>query len=178
MMRQKSNQEEIMPKTSRQAAVFISVFLMVFVFNVYSVRAAKKKIEPRLDKDRAKIMQIVREWVPALRSGDVERNLSFFTEDIVVAGSGSKEISVGQKEVRKLLTQILESSKPEECSIKVQSIQVNGEWAELCAKFTAVWEPKKEGIKQMQEASNYIWLLKHQPDGSWKIARFLFYPEN
>jgi uncharacterized protein (TIGR02246 family) len=167
-----------MTKPSRQAAILISFFLMVFVFNVYAAKAAKRKIEPRTDKDRAKIMQIVREWVPALRSGDVERNLTFFTEDIVIAGPESKGISVGQKEVRKLLTQLLESSRPEEVSIKVQSIQVNGEWAELGAKFTAVWEPKKEGIKQMQESSNYIWLLKHQTDGSWKIARFLFYPDN
>jgi hypothetical protein len=60
----------------------------------------------------------------------------------------------------------------------VQTIQVNGEWAELCAKFSVVWEPKKEGIKRVEESSNYFWLLKKQPDESWKIARFLFYPDN
>jgi uncharacterized protein (TIGR02246 family) len=167
-----------MTKAVRQAVLFVSVFLILLILSEYPVWAAKKKSVPRKDKDRAMIMQIVTEWVPALGSGDLERPLSFFTEDIVIVGAGIKEIYVGQKEVRDLLTQILDNYRPEECSIKVQSIQVNGEWAELCAKFTAVWEPKKEGIKPMKESSNYLWLLKHQPDGSWKIARFLFYPDN
>ncbi|MBA4393169.1 MAG: hypothetical protein C0407_06425 [Desulfobacca sp.] len=167
-----------MTKPRRLLALFVSVFLFLSVFNAGSVFAAKKrKSAPRMDKDRVKIMQIVKEWVPALRSGDVERITAFFTEDIVIVGSKSQEIYAGQNEVKKLLTQILDNLRPEECSIKIQSIQVNGEWAELYAKFSAAWEPKKEGIKAAHEANNYLWVLKHQSDGSWKIARFLFYPE-
>jgi len=165
-----------MAKAARSATLAIFVLIIQCALNVYPLWAGKKNSEPRKDKDRAGIMQIVTKWVPALRSGDVERNLSFFTEDIVIAGPGSNELYAGPKAVRDLLTRILDGYKTEEGSIKVQTIQVNGDWAELCAKFAMVWEPKKEGIKRVEESSNYFWLLKKQPDDSWKIARFLFYP--
>lgn len=165
-----------MAKAARSTASAFFVLLILCALGAHPLWAGKKNSEPRKDKDRAGIMQIVTKWVPALRSGEVERNLAFFNEDIVIAGPGSHELYAGPKAVRDLLTRILDGYKPEDGSIKVQTIQINGDWAELCAKFAMVWEPKKEGIKRVVESSNYVWLLKKQADDSWKIARFLFYP--
>jgi ketosteroid isomerase-like protein len=167
-----------MTTSVRSATLSVLVIVSLLFLCVNPLWAGKKKSGPRKDNDRAKIMQIVTEWVPALRSGSVERNVAFFIDDSLIAGPGKKEIYAGQKEIQDLLTRLLDGYKLENGSIKVQTIQVNGEWAELGAKFSATWVPKKEGIKQVEEFSHYFWLLKKQPDESWKIARFLFYPDN
>lgn len=128
--------------------------------------------------DRQKIRQIAEEWVPALQSGDVARNLALFTDDVVIAGGDSNRILVGPGEVRKIFEEIFSGYRATQCSLAVQDLEIHGDWAELRAVFKAVWEPRQEGVEPEREYSNYIWVLKRQPDDSWKIGRFLFYPSD
>ena len=130
------------------------------------------------ESHREKIMRIANDWVPALLSGSVERNLAFYTDEVVVAGGRSQDVYVGRAQVEKLLTQLLGDTNPTHCSIKVKGIHITGDWAELRAAFKAVWEPKRENVKSERESSNYIWLLRRQADDSWKIDRFLWYPND
>jgi ketosteroid isomerase-like protein len=123
-----------------------------------------------------KILRIAEEWVPALKSGNIERNMAFFTEDVLVAGGGKDEVYVGREKVRGLLAHHLESFNITACSFRVLSVNIAKGWAELRGEFRAVWQPKKQGVAEEKEFSNYVWVLKRQPDGLWKIARFLFYP--
>jgi ketosteroid isomerase-like protein len=123
-----------------------------------------------------KILQLAEKWVPALTSGKVERGMSFYTKDALVAGVGKGTVYVHQKEIRKLLTHHLHNYVVTDCSLKVESVTYGRDWAELRGKFKALWKPKKKGVAEEREYSNYIWVLKKQDDGSWKIARFLFYP--
>ncbi|MDQ1335886.1 MAG: hypothetical protein QG552_2836 [Thermodesulfobacteriota bacterium] len=123
-----------------------------------------------------KILRMAEEWVPALKSGSIERNMAFFTEDVLVAGSGRDEVYVGREKVRKLLAHHMESFNITACSFRVRDVNTMKDWAELRGEFRAVWKPKKKGVAEEKEFSNYVWVLKRQADGSWKIARFLFYP--
>jgi len=125
---------------------------------------------------REKILRLADAWVPALTSGKVERGMSFYTKDALVAGVGKGTVHVHQKEIRELLTHHLHNYVVTDCSFRVESVTIDRGWAELKGKFKAVWKPKKAGVPEEKEFSNYIWLLKEQADGSWKIARFLFYP--
>lgn len=123
-----------------------------------------------------KILQLADAWVPALTSGKVERGMSFYTKDALVAGAGKGAVYVSQKEIRELLTHHLHNYAVTDCSFRVESVMIDQGWAELRGKFKAVWKPKTRDQAEEKESSNYIWLLKEQTDGSWKIARFLFYP--
>jgi len=123
-----------------------------------------------------KILQIAEEWVPALKSGSIERNMAFFTEDVLVAGGGKEAVYVGRGKVRGLLAHHLESFNITNCSFRVRGVNIIKDWAELRGEFKAVWRPKKKGVAEEKEFSNYVWVLKRQMNGSWKIARFLFYP--
>jgi len=123
-----------------------------------------------------KILRMAEDWVPALTSGDIERNMAFFTDDVVIAGGGTHEIYVGPKRVRELLVHHLTGYTVTDSSLRVGAVIVEKDWAELRGEFKAVWKPKKQGVAEEREFSNYVWVLKRQDDGSWKIARFLFYP--
>jgi ketosteroid isomerase-like protein len=123
-----------------------------------------------------KILQMAEEWVPALKSGNIEKNMAFFTEDVVVAGGGKDDVYVGREKVHELLAYYLKSFTLSACSLRVREVNIEEAWAELHGEFKAVWQPKKQGLAEEKEFSNYVWVLKKQADGSWKIARFLFYP--
>jgi ketosteroid isomerase-like protein len=126
--------------------------------------------------EHEKILRMAEEWVPALTSGDIERNMAFFAADVVIAGGGRDEIYVGPNRVHELLAHHLKGYNVTDSSLRVRAVTVEKDWAELRGAFKAVWKPKKEGVAEEKEFSNYIWVLKKQTDGSWKIARFLFYP--
>ena len=165
-----------MTKRGRRATIW--GLIAAFVISAHAVGSAGMEEQTVQESHREKIMRIASSWVPALLSGSVERNLAFYTEDVVLAGGLSQEVCVGRAQVKKLLTQLLQDTTPTNCSIKVQGIDITGDWAELRATFKAIWEPKKEGVKLERESSNYIWLLRRQTDDSWKIARFLWYPND
>ena len=126
--------------------------------------------------EREKILRMAEEWAPALTSGNIEKGMSFYAKDALVAGGGRDAVYVGPAKIRKLLAHHLDSYNITACSFRVRSVTVVKDWAELRGEFKAVWKPKKEGMAEEKEFSNYIWVLKKQTDGSWKIARFLFYP--
>lgn len=137
---------------------------------------AETSAEKAHTEEYDRILGMAEEWVPALTSGSIERNMAFFTDDVVVAGGGRDEIYVGPKRVHELLAHHLNNYNVTACSLRVGSVTVEKNWAELRGEFKAVWKPKKQGVTEEKEVSNYVWLLKRQADGSWKIARFLFYP--
>jgi ketosteroid isomerase-like protein len=147
----------------------------VLSFSAFAVEPANKEGEAMKAKDNARIKQVVDDWIPALQSGSVDRNAAFYANDVVIAGEGSWGVYVGLAQVRGMLEKLLGDTSPTECSIEVLGVEITGDWAELRARFKAVWQPKREGIEVERESSNYIWLLKRQPDDSWKIVRFLFY---
>ncbi len=161
----------------RMRSVTIWTLTAVCIMGSHAVWAGGEK-QTLQQSPKEKIMRIANDWVPALLSGSVERNLAFFTDDVVVAGGRSQEVYVGRAQVKKLLTQLLGDTNPTHCSLKVKGIRISGDWAELRAAFEAVWEPKRENVKLERESSNYIWVLRRQADGSWKIARFLWYPND
>jgi len=117
------------------------------VIGAHAVAAGGEGKQTVQESHREKVVRIANSWVPALLSGSVERNLAFYTDDVVLAGGRSQEVWVGRAQVKKLLTQLLGDTSPTHCSIKVQGIDITDDWAELRAKFKAVWEPKKESVK-------------------------------
>jgi len=123
-----------------------------------------------------KILRMAEEWVPALTSGDIEKNMAFFAADVVIAGGGRDEVYVGPKRARELLAHYLNNYNATDCFLRVASVTIDKDWAELQGRFEAVWKPKKQGVTEEKEVSHYVWVLKRQTDGSWKISRFLFYP--
>ncbi|MFO7600365.1 MAG: DUF3124 domain-containing protein [Candidatus Desulfacyla sp.] len=137
---------------------------------------AEGALEKASMAEQEKILRMAEGWVPALTSGNIEKGMSFYTQDALVAGAGRDAVYVGPKKVRELLAHHLNNYHVTACSFRVRSVTVEKDWAELRGAFKALWKPKKEGMAEEKESSNYIWVLKKQTDGSWKIARFLFYP--
>ena len=123
-----------------------------------------------------KILRLATEWVPALTSGDIEKGMSFYTEDALVAGPAKDDVYSGPKKIQELLAHHLNGYIVTNASLRVRTVTIDKDWAELTGEFKAVWKPKKGGVAEEKEFSNYIWVLNRQRDGSWKIARFLFYP--
>ncbi len=145
-------------------------------FSSRGVAVTEGSSEARGGQAHDRILQMAREWGPALTSGSIDRNMAFFSDDALIAGGGKGDIHVGYKKVRERLEHQLNNYTATEPSLAVRSVAVGDDWARLMGEFRAVWKPRKAGAAEEREASNYVWVLKRQTDGAYKIARFLFYP--
>jgi ketosteroid isomerase-like protein len=114
------------------------------------------------------------EWETTVNAADAEAHSHLFSDDSITIPPNrgpfiGKESSVA--DLRLLFSQ----SKPAGATISEPEIEVAGDWADVRAHFRATWEPVSGGPSR-QEHTRYIWVLRRQPDGAWKIARFIFYP--
>ena len=51
-------------------------------------------------------------------------------------------------------------------------IEVGGDWAFLRGTYTLTATPKAGG-ERLEDVGKHLFILKRQPDGSWKIARLI-----
>jgi len=126
--------------------------------------------------DKAAIKSLAGQWCPVLEKGDTPAIMAFFTDDVVIAGWDPQSSRVGRAEMEKLVTDLFEQNSATNTSLKVSGISVDGDWAELRGVFAADWKSKANGAITERERTHYVWVLRRQSDGAWKVARFLFYP--
>lgn len=124
----------------------------------------------------AQILGMANDWVPVLTSGSIEKTMSFYAEDALMAGPNGVAVYAGPEKIRELVTHHLNNYHVTDGTLQVGTVTVHKDWAELRGTFKAVWKPKKKEFAEEKEFSHYIWVLSKQTDGTWKIARFLFYP--
>jgi uncharacterized protein (TIGR02246 family) len=102
---------------------------------------------------------------------DAERLPDLFTEDAVFVPADDATCE-GKREIAEFFRDVLEQ-EPATLELEVRETEVRGDWAfeRIDATLTATDSTTGEEYEIWER---YFWLLKRQPDGSWRIARALY----
>jgi uncharacterized protein (TIGR02246 family) len=108
-------------------------------------------------------------------AGDFDAWLSSFTEDAIVmlpnAPALTDKLAIGQWNA----PYFEQFDLHEESDYR--EVEVAGDWGYIRAHWIWTLTPKGGG-KSVKDTGYSIWIVRRQPDGSWKIARGIFNSEN
>jgi len=104
-------------------------------------------------------------------SGDIDAWMSSFTEDAMVMAPNLPALT-NKPAIRQWNAPNFEQFDLHEESDE-REVEVAGDLAYIRAHWNWTMTPKGGG-KIVKDTGNSIWILRRQPDGSWKIARGIY----
>jgi len=119
-------------------------------------------------QDDAAIEKVRLDFNAAFNEGNAEAIGRLIDADAIWMPPGKPAIA-GKDSIAKIYSANF-SKKRSKFELKPGIIQSCDGWAFLSGAFTRADTPKAGG-KAMQASGNYLFVLKKQPDGTWKIAR-------
>ena len=123
---------------------------------------------------RAAIRAALDNWTTAFNSRDIARVCDLFARDLIAHYQGQSERNYDA--TCALLTNSLkDTEKTYHYSLDVKEILVCGELSVVRLAWTLTVVPRDASATETIEEPG-IDVFRRQPDGSWKISRFLAYP--
>ena len=151
--------------------VFLRVLVVIMTVGVLGAGAATAQ------HDDAEAIDRLRESaIAALEAGDMEALLACFTDDAVVMdpNSSAADVRGGPQDTSFLsgffVVAALVGIDFNNSSLSSAEVVVSGDWA----FERGTYRVEKE---RHPSPGDYIAILRRLPDGSWRIARFIFTPE-
>lgn len=129
----------------------------------------------RYEADVQAILDLEQNVFDAQIAGDFEAWLSFFVEDAIVMAPNLPALTT-KKAIRQWNAPYFERFHLHEESDE-REVQVAGDWGYIRAHWIWTLAPK-DGGKIVKDTGNSVWIVRKQPDGSWKIARGIYNSEN
>ena len=131
-----------------------------------SISCQPKKIDTQAETE--KVMQTSRDWSKAAASGDVEKTLSYWTDDAVVISSG-EPVFKGKEAIRGMVE---ESIKDPNFGISWEPVSAeiseSGDMSYMLEDSKITLKDSVGGTQVLQFRTVTIW--KKQEDGSWKCV--------
>jgi len=118
---------------------------------------------------RAAVQDIFDTYSAANISGDTDLYISLWDEDGIKMGP-NKPAVFGKSAIGELKRKAAQKWDYESQNIKVEEVQVAGDWGFARGTYTASLKPKAGGETSFVEGK-FLTIFKRQPDGSWKIFR-------
>jgi uncharacterized protein (TIGR02246 family) len=109
--------------------------------------------------------ELGRRFVEALRSGDLEGLMDFFTEDAVVL-SGGEPVAQGRSEISDLIASWIESH-PTRGDYTTLACKCDGDMGWWVGEYSGDF--KNEDGYNESEKGKFLDVLYRQTDGSWKL---------
>ncbi len=127
------------------------------------------------EEDVQAILEFEQTVFDAQIAGDIDTWMSSFAEDAIVMPPNRPALT-NKLAIRQWNTPYFEQFDLHEESDE-REVEVAGDWAYIRAHWTWTLTPKGGG-EAVKDTGNSIWILRRQPDGSWKIARGIYNSEN
>jgi uncharacterized protein (TIGR02246 family) len=120
------------------------------------------------DKDKAQqaIRAGVDEWLAAFKAGDIDRLMTMYMPDAIVALHGQPALK-GKDAVRAYFAPGMGKSDID-FRIEIDSIRVHGKTADLLSRYWFTARPR-DGGPVYRDAGRSVVLYKRDADGRWKI---------
>lgn len=116
------------------------------------------------------IKQLAEDWHAGWENSDTEVLLALYADDPILMPQGQPAV-VGKEAIRSLYQSFFN-----EFTIKgegkVKEIEVSGDLGYFWSYYTLTATPKTGGEKITDEGKS-VFIVRHQVDGSWKIARLI-----
>lgn len=151
---------------------FKSLFITTLLLLICSCQP--KKVDTKEESE--KLMQASRDWSAAANSRDIEKIVSYWTDDAILYSAGEPELK-GKKAIREMVET---SMKNPNFNISWEPISAevceSGEMGYLLEKSKIVMKDSTGKEKIMTFKGVTIW--KKQKDGSWKNAIDIMSPDS
>ena len=109
------------------------------------------------------------EWAAAWSAGDAAVIADFYAEDAVLLPQNQYPI-IGKAAIRSGYETFLDQFIVKGGS-EVAELEVCGYWAFMRGTYTTTVIAKKGGQPTEEDRGNWLWIVKRQPGGEWKIFR-------
>ena len=110
-------------------------------------------------------------FVAADTGGDVERQLSYVTDDAVFMPPGVPTIS-GKDALRRRWASRQRVEVLDEFRVDLDEVIVGGEWAYTRGTYVER-SHTRDGRSTFEERGRHLDILRRQPDGRWLVARHI-----
>jgi uncharacterized protein (TIGR02246 family) len=151
---------------------FKSLFITTLLLLTCSCQP--KKVDTKEESE--KLMQTSRDWSTAANSRDIEKTVSYWTDDAILYSAGEPELK-GKKAIREMVETSLKNPNFniswEPISAEVSE---SGDMGYLLEKSKIVMKDSTGKEKIMTFKGVTIW--KKQKDGSWKNAIDIMSPDS
>jgi ketosteroid isomerase-like protein len=124
--------------------------------------------------DLKSIDRVRKDFNAASRASDVTSLAGLIDKNAVWMPPGQEEIS-GLEAIREYYSKRFRINKSD-IMLNPGFVQVMGEWAFLHSSFSRV-DSDSQGRVEGTFSGNYLWILKKQTDGSWKVFRDIWNEE-
>jgi len=117
-------------------------------------------------KDIAAIEQVAQRWIELYTAGDLDRLMTLYTQDAVVALHGRPAMR-GVEQIRNFFAPGMGKSRVT-FEIDIEEIQVHGDTAHLLSKYYLTSEPKAGG-DTYRDAGRSLLIYKRNAHNEWKL---------
>ena len=118
------------------------------------------------DADIAAIEQAAQQWIDLYTAGDLDRLMTLYTQDAIVALHGRPALR-GVEQIRNFFAPGMGKSKVT-FEIDIEEIQIHGDTAHLLSKYYLTSEPKAGG-DTYRDAGRSLLIYKRNADNEWKL---------
>ncbi len=124
----------------------------------------------QLADDAASIRRLVgHEWEAAWKAGDAAAVSEYYAEDAVLFPQNEYPIA-GKSAIQSGYERIFAAFNVTGSS-EVAELEVAGDWGFMRGSYTTCVAPKEGGRAAENDRGTWLWIVRRQADGSWKIAR-------
>ncbi len=116
--------------------------------------------------DVAAIEQVAQRWIDLYTAGDLDRLMTLYTEDAIVALHGRPALR-GVEQIRNFFAPGMGKSRVT-FEIDIEEIQVHGDSAHLLSKYYLTAEPM-DGGDIYRDAGRSLLIYKRNADNEWKL---------
>ena len=116
--------------------------------------------------DITAIEQVAQRWIDLYTAGDLDRLMTLYTEDAIVALHGRPALR-GVEQIRNFFAPGMGKSRVT-FEIDIEEIQVHGDSAHLLSKYYLTAEPV-DGGDSYRDAGRSLLIYKRNADNEWKL---------
>ena len=147
------------------------VFLLCFTFSCQQGEEVAEEPAVDVEADIEAIEALLAHNSSAINAGDLDGWIAQYPEDAIFMPPNS--VILKGKEAGREFARPWYEQFDIEFDISVDEIEVYGNWAFVRWSFTSQETPKAGG-ETVQRNGKEIWILKRQPDGSWKGSHIIY----
>jgi len=149
--------------------------LACLLFFGVSCRPAQRSTESvggmaRQTQDVAAIKQLAEDWHAGWLASDAGALLALYADDPVLMPQNQPAV-IGREAIRSLYQSVFEEFTVEGGG-ELLEVEVAGDWGYFWSTYTLTATPKAGG-EPIEDNGKSVFIVRRQPDGSWKIARLI-----
>jgi len=147
-----------------------ALLLLASSVSLVSIGCASSRTEPARDSESIRMR--LRDWPAAAEAGDIERYLTFVTDDVLVLPPNQAPLH-GKQGVGDFLRGALEIATFDITAHPPEELVVSGDWAYLRYRVQMTVHLKSGGASSQLDRK-YLDIWRREADGIWKCHRHMW----